>query len=160
GRAVYKQLVTKEGEKYAAWLQLDFKDTDQHGNFQTKQFHQNFGYDLGKVLEKYPIKELASEPNRERLMESLERGNRQQITMNIHGQERKVSIEAVPQFKSINFYEAGGQRIKPEKLFEDNGQAQPVKQDVKQNQKSEGDDEGEPGGQKQKNNRRRKQTIS
>ena len=81
GRAVHKELTTKEGEKYNAWLQLDFKETDKHGNFVTKQFHQNYGYNLNAVLEKHPIKELAADTDRSRLVESLERGNRQSVTL-------------------------------------------------------------------------------
>ena len=32
GRAVNKDLTTKEGQKYNAWAQMDFKDTDNNGN--------------------------------------------------------------------------------------------------------------------------------
>ncbi|MBI1342498.1 MAG: hypothetical protein GC171_06160 [Terrimonas sp.] len=144
GRAVHKELANKEGEKYKAWIQLDFKETDKHGNYVTKQFHQNYGYDLQTVLAKHPIKELASESEKSRLMESLERGNRQSVTLEINGKEQKVFIEAAPQFKSLNFYESSGQRLRSDKLYESNSQEQSEKQERRQNQKQNaGDDDGE-----------------
>lgn len=33
GRAVNKDLTNKEGKIYNAWLQMDFKQTDNAGNF-------------------------------------------------------------------------------------------------------------------------------
>ena len=44
GRSVHKELSTKEGEKYQAWQQLDFKDQDKNGNYKVRQFHQNYGF--------------------------------------------------------------------------------------------------------------------
>ena len=43
GRAVNKDLTTKEGQVYNAWVQLEFKDTDAKGNYQVNQYHQNYG---------------------------------------------------------------------------------------------------------------------
>lgn len=117
GRAIHKELSTKEGEKYNAWVQLNFKESDNSGNFKMKQFHENYGYDIAATLAKHPIKELQEETSRKNLIESLERGNRQAVTlMPAGGEERKVFIEAVPQFKSLNFYEMTGQRIKAEDM--------------------------------------------
>lgn len=163
GRAVHKELSNKEGEKYNAWVQLDFKETDKHGNYMTKQFHENYGYDLQAVLAKHPIKELQEETSRTRLMESLERGNRQSVTLDINGKEQKVFIEAVPQFKSLNFYETSGQRIRTDKLYESNSQDQTEKQEKKQSQKQSagGDDEGDGvPAQSPKKGRRKGQGVS
>ena len=74
GRAVYKEMTGKEGNKYNAWLQLNFKETDQYGNFKMKQFHDNYGFDLKATLEKYEVKELPSTENKMSLIESLQRG--------------------------------------------------------------------------------------
>ena len=48
GRAINKDLTTKEGQLYNAWMQMDFKETDKNGNYQLKQYHTNYGYDLEK----------------------------------------------------------------------------------------------------------------
>lgn len=159
GRAVHKELTDKNNVEYKAWLQIDFKNTDENGNYRMKQYHQNYGYDLNAVLAKHPIKELGNDEHRARLLESLERGNRQSVTVVIGGHDQKLSIEAVPQFKSLNFYDASGQRLRSDKLYENNSQEQSVKKEVKQSAKASGDEEEGPGEGQQKN-RKRSQKIS
>lgn len=159
GRAVHKELTTKEGEKYNGWLQLDFKETDANGNYKMKQYHQNYGYDLQATLNKHPIKELQNETDAQRLIDSLQRGNRQSVTLEINGKEQKVFIEAVPQFKSLNFYDSSQQRLRSDKLYANNSQEQSMKEDKKQSMKqTAGDDEG-PGDDSKKK-KRRQQKIS
>jgi len=136
GRAVQKELTPKEGEKYKAWVQLDFKETDKYGNYKMKQFHENYGYDLAEALAKHPIKELADPQDKKRLIESLQRGNRQSVTINIQGQDKKVFIEAVPQFKSLNFYDDKQQRLKTDRLYESNTSEQSVKHGEKRKSKT------------------------
>jgi hypothetical protein len=121
----------------------------------TKQFHQNYGYNLIEVLAKHPIKELASDTDRSRLMESLERGNRQSVTLDIQGKEVKVHIEASPQFKSLNFFETTGQRIRTDKLYEGKEEAQSEKagKEKSQRQNNDGGDEVESGAKKRRNKR-------
>ena len=36
GRAVHKDLVTKEGQPYKAWTQLDFENKDKNNNYERK----------------------------------------------------------------------------------------------------------------------------
>lgn len=143
-------------------MQLDFKEMDKNGNYKMKQFHQNYGYDLAATLAKHPIKELANEQDKTRLLESLQRGNRQSVTININGQEKKVFIEASPQFKSLNFYDSNQQRLKTDRLYESNLPQQSVKQEVKkENQKQAAGDVGEgPSQQSIKKSRRNKQSIA
>ncbi|RYY89468.1 MAG: hypothetical protein EOO15_06020 [Chitinophagaceae bacterium] len=111
GRAVHKDLTTKEGEGYRAWVQLDFKQSEANGNFKMKQFHEAYGFDLEKALDKHPIKELRIPEDRESLIKSLERGNRQAVTLEAEGGPKQIFLEAAPQFKSLNLYEANGRRI-------------------------------------------------
>ena len=159
GRAVHKELSNKEGEKYNAWVQLDFKETDKNGNYKLHPYTDNYGYDLQKALNVHEIKEMADPEQKEKLIQSLERGNKQTITMVVNGEDRKLAIEAVPRFKAINIYDTNGQRIKSDKLYESNSQEQSVKQDdKKQTQKQEADD-GESQ-QQQKKTKRSKQSIS
>ncbi len=159
GRAVHKELTTKDGEKYNGWLQLDFKESDANGNYKMKQYHENYGYDLQATLNKHPIREMQNETDAQRLTESLQRGNRQSVTLEVNGKEQKVFIEAVPQFKSLNFYDSSHQRLRSDKLYENNSQEQSVKEDKKQGMKqTSGDDEG-PGDDSKKK-KRRQQKIS
>ncbi len=159
GRAVHKDLSTKEGEKYTAWLQLNFKESDTNGNYKLKQFHQNYGYDIKAVLATYPIKEMATEENKQRLMDSLERGNRQSVTLDLGGKEVKMFIEASPQFKSLNLYDTNMKRVTMQSLKENNSQEQSQQQSSKQNQRQDMNDDG-PGEKQPKKSRRRKQSIT
>lgn len=105
GRAVNKDLTNSEGQPYNAWLQIDFNQKDNHGNHKFKTIHQAYGYDLDKELNKHPIKELAEPTTKERLMQSLERGNLHQVTFMKGDREDKMFIEANPQFKTLNVYD-------------------------------------------------------
>ncbi len=110
-RSINKDLTNKEGQSYNAWMQMDFKQTDNNGNYKLKQFHQNYGYELASALEKLPIKELINEQDKTRLVESLQKGNRQSVTFVQNGAEQKHFIEANPQFKTINIYDSNMQRL-------------------------------------------------
>lgn len=55
GRAVFKELAPKEGEKYKAWVKLDMSERDQNGNAKVKHFHENFGYDVKEALGRLPF---------------------------------------------------------------------------------------------------------
>jgi hypothetical protein len=111
GRAVNKDLTNKEGQIYNAWIQMDFNTTETNGNYKLKQYHQNYGYDLNKELEKHPLEELKNQENKQRLMESLEKGNRQSVTFSNDGIQEKKFIEANPRFKTINVYDSHMHRL-------------------------------------------------
>ena len=156
GRAVNKDLTTKEGQKYNAWVQIDFKETDNNGNFKMKQFHQNYGYNIEQALAKLPIKELATDTDKAALIQSLEKGNRQAVTFVQEGKEQRHFIEANPQYKNITVYDGNMQRVvnsQAQKEKESNGQSakQASKKEVKP-----GDDESDAApknGQKSKKKR-------
>jgi hypothetical protein len=161
GRAVNKDLTTKEGQVYNAWVQMNFNEIDRNGNFQLKQFHQNYGYDLEKELAKLPVKELGSEQEKIRVMESLQRGNRQAVTFNKEGTEQRMYIEANPRFKSINVYDSSMQRVHSQSQKEKDAPEHSVKQDAKKENRKQEADEGEVFDQpKQKRSRRKGQSIS
>ena len=70
GRAVHRELKTKEGVIYQAWQQLDFKQ-QRNGSFQVRPYGEKFGYDFDKVLERYAISELADPTKAAALKEGL-----------------------------------------------------------------------------------------
>jgi hypothetical protein len=104
GRSVYKNMINLEGEKYKAWIRLDFGEKDLHDNYKIKQYGLRYGYELEKVLEKYPIRELQQEKTKAELYRSLQRGNRQSVTFDKQTKSEKMYIEANPVFKTINIY--------------------------------------------------------
>lgn len=118
GRAVLNEKENKEGQKYTAWFQLDFKQNEKNGNYKMHAYHSNYGYELDKALEKHPIKQLDDPTQREYLLKALQRGNRQEVMLAAGGQEKKVFVEASPQYKSLNFYDETGSRLKTGQLLE------------------------------------------
>lgn len=117
GRAVHKELSGKEG-RFNAWVQLDFKEKEENGNYKTKQFHQNYGYDLEASLKTFPIKELQNEQQRERLLMSLQKGNVQSVTMTAGGREQMFFVEANPQYKTITVYDSHMKMLNKEQRAE------------------------------------------
>src|SRR6185312_2387660 len=106
GRSVHKELVTKEGQPYKAWMQLDFENKGKNNNFEVKQYHENYGFDLKSAVEKFPITDL-KEPDKEKaLMQSIQKGKVQSVTIDNDGSSHKMFIEADPQFKKINLYDS------------------------------------------------------
>ena len=123
GRAVFKELTNKEEQPYHAWLQLDFKNKDKHGNYIARQYHENYGYDLAKSLSNLPVKELKHEAQRMELSRSLGRGNIQAVTLEKKDRQERIFIEANPQYKTINLYDGRMNRLKKEDLFPDQSKA-------------------------------------
>ncbi|GAA4748983.1 hypothetical protein [Flavisolibacter ginsenosidimutans] len=161
GRAVNKDLLNKEGQAYNAWVQMNFKETDKAGNYLLKQYHQNYGFDLAKELAKHPIKELADEKEKTRLIESLEKGNRQVVTFVKDGSEQKMFIEANPRFKSLTVYDASMQRVYNTSQKEKGSPEQSATQEAKkETQKQTTDDDGGFAAPKQKRNRKKGQSLS
>lgn len=160
GRSVHKELaklvadengrLEAKGEKYKAWVKLDFTDKDTNGNFKEKQYHQNYGFNLEETLAKHPIKELSVPEERIKLMASLEKGNRQAVTFAIDGREERRYLEAAPQFKSVNQYDSNMVRTgfhRKQSQEQSNGEQQ--KQENKKNSKQKAGRDEEPGPQKQ-----------
>lgn len=166
GRAVNKDLLNKEGVKYNAWVQLDFKEPDKHGNYEVKKYHENYGFDLEKSLAKHPIKELSPEEDRKMLTESLQRGNRQAVTFQNEGKEQKIFIEAAPQYKAINFYDSNMKRVTAQSLYEGKGEGEHKKEGKHESRSSAtkqdagGDDDGDGGKQAKKTGKRKIQGQS
>ena len=159
GRAVNKDLTAKEGQVYNAWMQLNFKETDKQGNYQMSKFHQNYGFDLEKELAKHPIKELGNEQDKARLIESLQRGNRQSVTVIRDGSEQKLFLEANPKFKTLTVYDQGMQRIQNQSQKEKSTPQQSVRQESgKQTQKQNDNSEEVPKA-KARKAKQKKQSI-
>jgi hypothetical protein len=130
GRSVLKEMTPKEGDKYMAWLHLDFKDINANGQFKVVQLNPKNGFDLEAMLHKHPIQELNTNEGIKRMLESLERGNRQQVTYGPPGQEQKVYVEASPKFKSLNFYDSSMKRVLSYDILPKLAQSESQKQGV------------------------------
>jgi len=169
GRSVFKELSTKEGQAYKAWVQLDFENKDKHNNHEVKQFHENYGYDLKAAAGKFAISELADPEKEKALMQSLQKGNIQSVSIEKDGNVSKMFIEANPQFKTLTLYDAQMKRMQKEDLnhYHSVKQSQgedlkpEQKEDLKQDKKKEvtqkvGDD---PSGSKKKTSRKKGMSV-
>ena len=116
GRAVHKDFTTKEGQPYKAWIQLDFENKDKNNNFEVKQFHENYGYDLKAAVEKFAVAELADHEKAKALMQSLEKGNVQSVTIEKDGNSHKMFMEADPQYKKVTMYDSNMKMVAKESL--------------------------------------------
>ncbi len=141
-------------------VSLDFKDTDNNGNFRLNHYHENYGYDLEAAVGKHPIKELDNPSHKEDLMNSLKKGNLQSATFIRDGQEVKQYLEANPQFKTVNVYDADKNRLDMRQGKEQQ-QGEKQVQSAKQGrgQSAKASDESGPGEEKQKKQRRKAKSM-
>lgn len=143
GRAVNKDLITKDGQVYNAWVQMDFKKTEANGNFKINQYHQNYGYDLESALSKHAIKELDNPKYKKELIDSMKKGNLQSVSFLKEGKEMKQFVAANPQFKTVTLYDGNRQRIDMRQSIakkEEEVTSKAIKQDIKKQTQS-GDEE-------------------
>jgi hypothetical protein len=145
GRAVYRDdLANAAGMSYKAWVVLDLNNAkDRHGNFLSKHYHDpSYGFDLGKVLDSFNIKELNDPAKREKLEESIRQGNRPLVTVRKDGQDMQVHLEAAPRYSQLNMYQENGkpekreQFLKPE--FSQTQQIGKGKEQVKEQRQEQG----------------------
>ena len=155
GRAVNKDLVNKEGQGYNSWVQLNFKETENSGNYKLKHYTEAYGFDLKGALEKLPIKEMAVPEDRAKLIDSLEKGNRQSATFLMNGTEQKRFIEANPQYKSITVYDGNMKRIRNDQK-EGESSSQSTAQENRKAQKQDTEESAAP---KAKNRRSKSQHV-
>lgn len=115
GRSVNKTFIKinpddkNDRQTSEAWVYLDFKNSDEYGNFQMDRRYQ---YDLGKQLEQYPIKGLEYSQNKKQLMDSLKKGDRVQVIMETSRGGEKVKIEAAPRFGALNLFDEHNKPIR------------------------------------------------
>jgi len=119
GRTVHREnlINPNKGEAYNAWVKLDFEQKkDDYGNFKLKQMNDpNFGFDLEKALNGFKIKELADPAQKAAIITSMKNGDRVELTTtNRENKEVKIKAEAVPQYKTLDFYNDKGTREKRE----------------------------------------------
>jgi len=122
GRAAYRDdLVSRAGDSYKAWNVHQFDEPkDKYGNYKVKQYSEGYGFDVGKELNKYGIRELADPKKETQLIESLKDGNKPIVTVAAQdGQEQKLRVEAMPRFNNINFFQLNGKIEKREQFLKE-----------------------------------------
>lgn len=119
GRTVYTAHKNKLGEEYNSWSKINWSNKLANGNYEIKQYNDNYGFKLDNVLAKYPIKELANEQYKNSLINSLHRGNLQSVTfVGKEGQEEKMFIAPNIALGILNVYDANKQKLTTGQLVE------------------------------------------
>ncbi len=113
GRAVYKELENREGEKYKAWIILDKDNKAENGDLKLKTYSEGWNYKPERAIDKMDIVGINDEGAREKLMRSLEKGNRHQVEAVRDGKPVKVFLEANPAEHLVNITNYKGE---PQKL--------------------------------------------
>ncbi|WP_448698251.1 hypothetical protein ACFGVR_15640 [Mucilaginibacter sp. AW1-3] len=133
GRSVHKQLENLENEKYNAWLTLD------GGKMRT--FNDKWNYHPEKPIDMMDIVGIGEPGAKDKLMKSLEKGNRHQVTAMKNGKEVKLFIEANPAEHRVNLtnWKGEAQQLEHYKKAEFK---QDKKHDSKQTQNVDGAEEG------------------
>lgn len=144
GRSVNKDMISQDKQEYNVWIKLDFKNTDDRGNFKLKQFGEKYGYDLEGALAKHPIKELQNDQYKGDLIDSLKKGNIQSATFIKGDQEVKQYVEANPQYKSVNLYDANMQKLES-RQSQGEGQGESKNQSTKQEGQGEAQEDETKG---------------
>lgn len=136
GRAVHKQLENLEGEKYHAWIVIDKENKTENGNFKLRPFTEGWNYKPERAIDKLDIVGINEEGAREKLMKSLEKGNRHQVTAMKDGKEVKLYLEANPAEHRVNLtnWKGEAQQLEHYKRPELKNE---VKKDQKQAQSTE-----------------------
>ncbi|KAA9038690.1 hypothetical protein FW778_14175 [Ginsengibacter hankyongi] len=137
GRSVLKELSNKDNVPYKAWVQLDFDNKDKHNNHEVKQFHENYGYDVKAAVSKYAVADLNDPEKEKALIQSLQKGNIQSVSIEKEGVVQKMFIEANPQFKSVNLYDGQMRRVMKEGLDQYKAVGQEQGKEAKQDQKKD-----------------------
>jgi len=102
GRSVYKHLESREGERYKAFVQLDFRGAlKPNGNYPMKSYHEKFGFNVGEAVARLPIR-ISSLEERDRIVRGLERGNLQRVELQ---DGRTVFAQTLPVDKSLRLYD-------------------------------------------------------
>jgi hypothetical protein len=110
GRAVNKDLVNKEGEKYNAWVQLNFSKKEESGNYKMDRYHENYNYNFVREVQNLVLKPMPQDQEKQ-LMLSLQKGNIQSATFLREGEEVKMFVEANPKGRTINIYDGKMNRL-------------------------------------------------
>lgn len=159
GRPVWKNFKNGNDAEFNAWTMPDFKNLLDNGSPKQKLYNQNYPFDLAKVMGNFSIWELTNNTYKERLIESLQRGNLQLVTfIGENKQKDKLYISPNIPFGTLKVYDQDKQPIPTQVLVEKGyiGKefAEKLKERVEQFKQQNNQQ------QSQKSEQREKQTVS
>lgn len=106
----YQLLCGRSVESDGKWVQLDFNDRDEKGNFRIRDYRTGPQYDLIEKLKELPLKPISPEEEK-KIVENLKAGERTSVSFSMDGVEKRFYIEANPQFRNITIYDEHSKKI-------------------------------------------------
>lgn len=111
GRAVKTELQNKQGEKFNAFVKLNFaEEKNEFGNYKSKLFNENYGVDTGKIVDELKLK-FDKPEYRENAIKALEKGNIIKAKFEHEGKEIQGKAYLNVEYKTLNLYNDKMQRL-------------------------------------------------
>jgi len=110
GRSVYRDdLVSRQGEKYQAWVNLDTEKGKSGQNFQLKTYRDPaYGFDVNAVLKDYNIIGIEKPEHLKELETALKNGDKPLVIANKKGENVELYLETAVRFRKLNFFKTDG----------------------------------------------------
>lgn len=118
GRAVKTELQNKQGEKFNAFVKLNFaEEKNEFGNYKSKLFNENYGVDTGKIIDELKLK-FDKPEYRENAIKALEKGNIIKANFEHQGKEIQGKAFLNVEYKTLNLYNDKMQRLNDNKALQ------------------------------------------
>lgn len=108
GRSVYKELTPKDGDKYRAWLKLDFSERDEHNNAAMRYYNRGYGFDLKEAVGRLQLKEMGNPAEMEQLYKALQQGELVNATLIKGGKEIPIELTTDPKHHTLKMWDKDG----------------------------------------------------
>lgn len=106
-----------KNKRVPVWHKLDLKVTDKDGEHPMKLFFPEYGFDLEKTFNRYPIADMQDSEKREAAVKALKFGNLISLKMEVEGKTMPVYLSADPEYKALNVYNESMQPIRNERMI-------------------------------------------
>ncbi|MDN3586173.1 hypothetical protein QWY86_05815 [Pedobacter aquatilis] len=106
-----------KNKRISVWHKLDLKVTDKDGQHPMKLFFPEYGFDLAKTFDRYPIAEMQDMEKREAAIKALLFGNLISLNMELEGKVTSVYLSADPEFKALKVYDEHMIPVRKEQIF-------------------------------------------
>jgi hypothetical protein len=104
GRAVYKQRIGRNGQKYNEWTELDLGAPDESG-YRIIIYPESHGFHLADAVEALQIAGPTVNWDKHMLIRSLQKGNLQPAFIKEADMYRKVGLQADPRNRTVAIHE-------------------------------------------------------
>lgn len=82
-----------------------------------KLFFPEYGFDLEKTFDRYPIADMQDSEKLDAAIKALKFGNLISLKMELEGKVIPVYLSADPEYKSLNVYDERMQPIRQDRMF-------------------------------------------